>query len=207
MFSYKIDKIINDDSFVIVSDNVLNKNKTFFIISVKKHISALANIISSNGNKYTLKVFDKNPFKNKNLPYLRYKLNKNDTIKDDLFDKKAMIISPDVKHYDKIKNNFSSMNFMSPDLLISFINGSGNIDKIDFVNFAKSHNISYYYFVFNDGVYIKDAFSLKTIKINKEKINHNSENHSFWNNINDSFRSVNWSFNYDGFDEYYKDMK
>ena len=72
--------------------------------------------------------------------------------------------------------------------------------------FAKQYNCSYYYFVFNDGIYIKDAFNLKTIKIIKQNINHKTNKHQFFNNIQESYSSISFSFQNDSFDEYYKDI-
>ncbi len=208
MFSneYTISQIINKKEFIIKTNDNLNINKTLFILSKQNHILALASIIKKSGNTYTISIFEKNPFKNKNIPYLKSKLDIKDKVLDKLFDNNAMIIAPDFKNFQLAKNKFKKKNFLSPDLLVSFTDGSKDITKENLSNFAKQYNISYYYFVFNDGIYIKDAFSLKTIRTIKQDINHKNKTHQFFNNIQDSFSSMDFSFGGDGFDEYYKEM-
>ena len=201
---YKISQIINQNNFIIKTNDNLKLNKTLFVISKQNHILALAKIINENENTYKISILEKNPFKNKNIPYLKYKLNIQDKVINKLFDNNAMIISPDFKNFQLVKNKFKNKNFLSPDLLISFNDGTKNITKEDFFDFAKQYNLSYYYFVFNDGIYIKDAFSLKTIQVIKQDINHKSKTHQFFNNIQDSFSSLDFSFGSDDFDTYYK---
>ena len=201
---YKISQIINQTNFTIKTNDNLNINKTLFVLSKQNHILATSTITKKSGNTYNISILEKNPFKNKNIPYLKYKLNIKDKVIDKLFDNNAMIIAPDFKSFQIAKDKFKNKNFLSPDLLISFTDGSKNTNKEDFSNFAKQNNLSYYYFVFNDGIYIKDAFSLKTIKIIKQDINHNSKHHKFFNNIQDSFESLDFSLTSNSFDTYYQ---
>ena len=203
---YPISTIINKNTFTIITNDNINKNKTVFILSEKNHISALGTITNKQDNKYQIHILEKNPFKNKNIPYLKYKLNIKDKVISKLFDKNAMIISPDFTNYLKVKKEFKNTNFLSPDLLVAFTDGEKNIKKEDFSNFAKQYNCSYYYFVFNDGIYIKDAFSLKTIKIIKQNINHNNQKNQFFNNIQNAYTSLNFNFESSGFDEYYTNI-
>jgi hypothetical protein len=203
---YKISQIIDENTFIIKTNDNINPNKTLFVLSAQNHISALGKIINKNNNTYKITILEKNPFKNKNIPYLKYKLNTKDKIIDKLFDNNVMIISPDFQNYQKVKNKFKNKNFLNPDLLVAFASGSKNITKKEFFSFAKQYNCSYYYFVFNDGIYIKDAFNLKTIKIIKQNINHKTNKHQFFNNIQESYSSINFSFKNDSFDEYYKDI-
>lgn len=97
-------------------------------LSDYKAIVASVEIIRVDQNKAYAKVLPFKDLSQKYLPKINLKPQKGDKIFFRSFNNKALLISPNIQSYDLVKKEFNYVDFVSPDLLLGYLNLKGKFD-------------------------------------------------------------------------------
>lgn len=173
-------------------------------------IIAVAEVISSNQTKSTLKINYDEILAQDAFPKIKRQIQNGDIAIINHLYSNVLIIAPNFEAFKASSAIFENTNIQDPDIIGAHfkIQNTALPTKKDFQNFANSQNIGLIVFAIDLQAYIVDAVSFKTIKIIDIAYEQKENFKPFYTNIEDIKSAIYeiGSSKIDNFDNYYKKL-
>ena len=149
-------------------------------------------IIDSNSTHSTIKLDSFDDLKQDALPISNLKTKAKDIFVLNFLYRNATIIAPNHDAFIKVRDSFSKVNFIHPDIFASYLKleNAPAPSKNDMMIFAKKNNIGIFYFYIQNKIYMVDMRTFKVIDNYELKANDEADISPFYTRIEGIKRSL-----------------
>ncbi len=148
-------------------------------------IIALAQVVDTNSRYSTIQIKKKSVIKQDAIPTSNQNAKNGDTFILNHLYSSSLLIVPNSKSKSLVVLNYPNQNFVNEDFFASYLKviSTPVLTKNDITNFTQSQQIGTIFIVIKNTLYIKDAFSFKTIDKISLNINDSSTQVPFYSKI------------------------